>query len=63
MGPQYMHHGEEKHPHPFQVKSNWNSQVQQLIALESSIEDVKMLLAEISLTKPKNNLSLKYHAR
>ena len=38
------------------VKSNWNPPLQQSVALESYLEEVKLSLAEINLTKPKNNL-------
>ena len=51
-----MHYGAEKEQLPFYVKSNWNSPVQQSVALESYSEEVKISLAEINLTKPKNNL-------
>ena len=53
---QYMYCGTEKEQHPFYVKSNWNPPVQQSVALESYLEEVKISLAEINLTKPKNNL-------
>ena len=51
-----MYHGEENEPHPFYMKSNWNPPVQKSVALESYLEEVKLSLAEINLTKPKNNL-------
>ena len=53
---QHMYYGTEKEQHPFYVKSNWNPPVQQSVALESYLEEVKISLAEINLTKPKNNL-------
>ena len=53
---QYMYYKTEKEQHPFYVKSNWNPPVQQSVALESYLEEVKISLAEINLTKPKNNL-------
>ena len=53
---QYMYYGTEKEQHPFYVKSNWNPPLQQSVALESYLEEVKISLAEINLTKPKNNL-------
>ena len=53
---QYMYYGTEKEKHPFYVKSNWNPPVQQSVALESYLEEVKISLAEINLTNPKNNL-------
>ena len=49
-------YGAEKEHHRFYVKSNWNSPVQQSVALESCLEEVKLSLAEINLTKPKKNL-------
>ena len=53
---QYMCYGAEKEQHPFYVKSNWNPPVQQSVALESYLEEVKISLAEINLTKPNKNL-------
>ena len=53
---QYMHYGAEKEQHPSYVKSNWNPPVQRSVAFESYLEEVKISLAEINLTKPKNNL-------
>ena len=53
---QYMHYATEKKQHPFYIKSNWNPLVQQSVALESYLEEVKISLTEIDLTKPKNNL-------
>ena len=43
--------------HPFYVKSNWNPPVQRSVALESYLEEVKLQLTEIQITKPKQNLS------
>ena len=54
---QYIFHGQNKEPHPFHVKSNWMPPVQQSIALESYLESVKTQLADITINKPKNNLS------
>ena len=51
----YIFHGQNKEPHPFHVKSNWMPPVQPSIALESFMENVKAQLAEITVTKPKNN--------
>ena len=56
---QYIFHGQNKEPHPFHVKSNWMPPVQQSIALESYLESVKTQLADITINKPKNNLSRK----
>ena len=55
----YICHGEDKEPHPFHVKSTWKPPVQPSVALESYFEEVKMQLAEVKLTKPKNNLAPK----
>ena len=57
----YMFHGKNREVHPFYVKSDWNSPVQPSVALESYLEEVKSQLAEIKITKPKNNLSRKEH--
>lgn len=38
--------------HPFYVKSNWNPPVQQSVAPESYLEELKIPLAEINLNKP-----------
>ena len=51
----YIFRGQNKEPHPFHVKSNWMPPVQPSIALESFLENVKAQLAEITVTKPKNN--------
>ena len=53
---QYIFFGEDNEPHPFHVKSNWIPLVQKSVALESYLEEVKVQLAEIQLTKPKDNL-------
>lgn len=45
--------------HPFHVKSNWEPPVQQSVALETYLEEVKVQLAEIELIKPRNNLPFK----
>ena len=54
---QYIYHGENNEPHPFHVKSGWIPPVQQSVALESYLEETRVLLAEVQLSKPKNNLS------
>ena len=56
-----MFHGKNREVHPFYVKSDWNPPVQPSVALESYLEEVKSQLAEIKITKPKNNLSRKEH--
>ena len=52
----YIFHGQDKEPHPFHVKSTWKPPIQRSVALESYLEEVKIQLAEIKPTKPKNNL-------
>ena len=54
---QYMFFGQNREIHPFYVKSDWNPSVQPSVALESYLEAVKLQLAEIHITKPKQNLS------
>ena len=51
--------GKNSKPHPYHVESNWIPQVQPSVALESYLEEVKLQLAEIKLSQPKNNLSSK----
>ena len=58
---QYIFHGNDKGEHPFHVKSNWVPPVQPSVALESYLENVKVSLAEITMQKPKYNLSRKEH--
>ena len=53
----YMFHGQNREIHPFYVKSDWVPPVQPSVALESYLEEVKLQLAEIHITKPKHNLS------
>ena len=52
----YIFHGQEKEPHPFYVKSHWEPPVQSSVALENYLEGVKTELAEIKLSKQKQNL-------
>ena len=52
----YIFHGENNEPHPFHVKSAWQPPIQQSVALESYLEEVKIQLGDLQLTKPKNNL-------
>lgn len=54
----YIFHGNDKEPHPFHVKSNWDPPVQPSVALETFLEEVKFDLASIKLNRPKDNLSL-----
>ena len=53
----YIFHRQNREPHPFHVKSTWMPQVQHSVALESYLENAQTQLAEIKITKPKNNLS------
>ena len=55
----YIFHGQDKEPHPFHVKSHWEPPVQPSVALENYLEGVKTELAEIKLSKPKQNLPQK----
>ena len=57
----YIFHNKESEQHPFHVKSNWEPPVQQSVALETYLEEVKVQLAEIELIKPRNNLPFKEH--
>ena len=57
----YIFRGNDKEPHPFQVKSNWIPPVQPSIALESYLENVKLSISEIEITRPKYNLSHNKH--
>ena len=52
----YIFKGDDKDPHPFHVRSTWVPPIQQSVALESYLEEVKLQLAEIQFTKPRNNL-------
>ena len=52
---QYIFHGKNEEPHPFHVKSNWEPPVQPSVPLESYLERVKFQLAEIQISKPKDN--------
>ena len=50
----YIFHNKESEQHPFHVKSNWEPPVQQSVALETYLEEVKVQLVEIELIKPRN---------
>ena len=55
---QYIFHGEESEPHPFNVKSDWELPVEPSVALETLQEEVKLELASIEFDKPtKDNIS------
>ena len=53
---QYIFYGQDKQPHPLNVKSNWEPPVQPSVTLELHLEEVKTELAEVKISKPKNNL-------
>ena len=55
-GQKYIFQGDDKDPHPFHVKSTWVPPIQQSVALESYLEEVKLQLAVIQFTKPGNDL-------
>ena len=55
----YIFHNKENEQHPFHVKSNWEPPVQQSVALETYLEEVRVKLAEIELITPRNNLPFK----
>ena len=48
--------GQDNERHPFYVRSNWVPPVQPSVALETFLEEVKVELADIQLSKPKHNL-------
>ena len=50
-------HGKENKQHPFYVKSTWEPPVQQSVALETFLEEVKFELANSPSKRPKDNLS------
>ena len=52
-----MFYGHNRNVHRFYVKSNCNPPVQKSVALESYLYELKLLLTEIQITKPKLNLS------
>ena len=56
-----MFHRKKWDVHPFYVKCDWNPPVQPSVAFETYLEEVKLQLAEMKITKPKNNLSCKEH--
>ena len=55
---QYISYGQDKEPHSFHVKSNWEPPVQLSVTLESYLEEVKTELAAVKISKPKNNLPI-----
>ena len=58
----YVFHGKNKEIHPFLcLNPTGNPLVRPPVGLESYMEEVKSHLAEIEITKPKCNLSVKKH--
>ena len=55
----YIFNGQNKEPHPFHVKSNWEPPIQPSVALETYLEEVKTQLAEVKIITLKNNLPFK----
>ena len=55
----YIFHGQNKSVHPFYVKSNWEPPVQPSVTSETYLEEVKVKIAEIKITRQKPNLSRK----
>ena len=55
----YIFHGQNKSAHPFYVKSNWEPPVQPSVTLVTYLEEVKVKIAEIKITRQKPNLSRK----
>ena len=53
----YVFYGHNRNVHPFYVKSNSNPPVQKSVTLKSFLDDVKLQLTEIQITKPNQNLS------
>ena len=55
----YIFHNKESEQHPFHVKLNWEPPVQQSVAIETYLDEVRIKLAEIELIKPRNNFPFK----
>ena len=53
---QFIFQGQDNVRHPFYVRSNWVPPVQPSVALETFLQEVKVELADIKLSKPKHNL-------
>ena len=53
---QYIFHGKDNKPHPFHVRSDWIPPFQPSVALETYLEEVKIALAEINVSSPRDNL-------
>ena len=53
----YIFHRNDKEPHPFHVKSDWDPPIQPSVALETFLDKVKCELGIIKLNRPIDNLS------
>lgn len=53
-----MYYGKNNDIHPFYVKSNWEPPVQKSVAIENYLEEIKIQLAQIPITKPRHNYRL-----
>ena len=53
---QFIFHDNDNKIHPFYVRSNWDPPVQPSVSLESYLEETKLQLALIPISKPKQNL-------
>lgn len=53
---QFIFRDNDNNIHPFYVRSNWDPPVQPSVSLESYLEETKLQLAQIPITKPKQNL-------
>ena len=51
--------GQNNSIHPFYGKSNWEPLAQPSVTLEHYLEEIKLEIAEIRFTRPKENLSRK----
>ena len=52
----YIYHSTRNKKHPFYVKSNWEPPIQRSVTLEKYLEETKIKLSEIKITKPKPNM-------
>ena len=55
----YIFRGQNNSIHPFYEKSNWEPLVQPSVTLEHYLDEIKLEIAEIRITRPKQNLSRK----
>ena len=52
---QFMFYGQNKDPHPFNVKSRWELPIQPWVALETYLEESKILITGLKIFKPKTD--------